>query len=61
MAARKSLFFVGRSLYGHKVRGTMILLFNSFELCRQKGLAYLVGRILTVRFMDNREKDLTKL
>ncbi|EGR0694359.1 hypothetical protein EX461_00750 [Vibrio parahaemolyticus] len=61
MAARKSLFFVGRSLYGHKVRGTMILLFNSLELCRQKGLAYLVGRILTVRLMDNREKDLTKL
>ena len=26
VAARKSLFFVGRSLYGHKVRGTMIRL-----------------------------------
>ncbi|NVC93765.1 hypothetical protein FC650_08875 [Vibrio natriegens] len=61
MAARKSLFCVGRLLYGHKVRGTMILLLNSFEQCRLKGLAYLVGRILTVRQMDNREKDPTKL
>ncbi|ANQ27133.1 hypothetical protein BA894_11995 [Vibrio natriegens] len=60
MAARKSLFFVGRSLYGHKVRGTMILLLNSFEGCRLKGLAYLVRRILTVQQMDNREKDPTK-
>ncbi len=55
MAARKLLFCVGRSLYGHKVRGTIIRLLNSFEGRGLKRLAYLVAGIVAVQQMDNRE------